>query len=174
MHINSDRLIESLSEIELLHIESCTQCKTERQKLIALKASANQIDLIQPPIIAWNNIAPTLTVKINKTNRIRKILISTAASVFMVSISWLMWSNYSLQHQLEQVLLINKTIENQLVQDRMPTFHQTQLLSKIRLIDLQLINATTSKEKLNILKHRQKLMTEMVSNSKGKEYEYSI
>ena len=99
---------------------------------------------------------------------------ATAASLIMVTAVGLLWSNYSLQHQLEQVLLVNQTIENQLVQDSMPTFHQAQLLSKIRVIDLQLINATTAKEKLKILKQRQKLMAEMVKNSKGKEYEYSI
>ena len=174
MHINSDRLIESLTEVELMHINSCSQCESERAKLIALKLSANQMEIIHPPKETWLALQNKLPNKQEKVSHFKRYVFSSAASLFFVAVGWLVWSNYSLQKQLEQVLLVNQTIESQLVQESMPTFHQAQLLSKIRVIDLQLINATTSKEKLKILKQRHKLMAEMVRNSKGKEYEYSI
>ncbi|MDG1751594.1 MAG: hypothetical protein P8I03_08035 [Thalassotalea sp.] len=146
------------------------------------KAELEMVNQLTPPEEIWGEI----TKQISKSNVETKYFqqkhilkkgiwaMATAASLIMITAVGLLWSNYSLQHQLEQVLLVNQTIENQLVQDSMPTFHQAQLLSKIRDIDLQLINASTAKEKLKILKQRQQLMAEMVRNSKGKEYEYSI
>jgi hypothetical protein len=139
-----------------------------------LKVSANQLDVIRPPQEAWETIKTRLPTPKKEVSHFKRYVFSSAASLFLVAVGWLVWSNYSLQKQLEGVLLVNQTIENQLVQDSMPTFHQAQLLSKIRVIDVKLINASTAKEKLKILKQRQKLMAEMVRNSKGKEHEYSI
>ena len=140
---------------------------------------ANQLT---PPEDIWSEIIKQLsdnnvdTKSFQQKQLLKKGMwgMATAASLIMITSVGLLWSNYSLQNQLEQVLLVNQTIENQLVQESMPTFHQAQLLSKIRSIDLQLITASTAKEKLKILKQRQQLMAEMVRNSKGKEYEYSI
>ena len=140
---------------------------------------ANQLT---PPEDIWSEITKQLsdnnvdTKSFQQKQLLKKGMwaMATAASLIMITSVGLLWSNYSLQNQLEQVLLVNQTIENQLVQESMPTFHQAQLLSKIRSIDLQLITASTAKEKLKILKQRQQLMAEMVRNSKGKEYEYSI
>jgi len=174
MHINNERLTDSLTHDELLHIESCIECEIERQKLVVLKQSANKMDLIQPPVMAWTNIKSRQTVNNKKVGKFKHFIYATAASVFCISIAWLMWSNYSLQQQLQRVLLVNQSLESQLVQESIPTFQQTQLLSKIHLIDLKLMKAMTTEEKLLILNERQQLMAEMVNYSQGNDYDYSI
>ncbi|MCO4822740.1 MAG: hypothetical protein KC469_11780 [Flavobacteriaceae bacterium] len=174
MHINSDRLIESLTEVELMHINNCTQCAMERQKLVALKISANQINVEKPPNLAWENIAKSLPVDKKKNNRIKEIVYACAASFFMVSVGWLMWSNYQLQGKLEQVLFANQHLELQLKHEQHPSFYQAKLLSQINQLEHKLIKAQNEKEKLSLLNTRYKLMKKMVDNQKGINREYSI
>jgi len=146
------------------------------------KIELELVNQLLPPPIIWQEIENEITVLESKecvktldANKSPAIwALSMVASVSLVCMSWLMWSNYSLQQQLEQVLFVNQTLEIQLVQGSIPTFHQTQLLSKIHLIDLQLMKAITAENKLSILQQRQKLMAEMVKTSKGNDYEYSI
>lgn len=174
MHINNDRLIDSLTEIELLHIESCVDCKNERQKLMALKTSANQLELLIPDERVWQDIKFQQIIKTKKTKGNNAFIFASASSFFCISIGWLTWTNYSLQKQLEQVLFVNKTLEIQLVEGSVPSLQQAQLLSEIHSIDLQLMKAITIEEKLLILQQRQKLMAEMVINLQGNNYDYSI
>ena len=111
MHINSDRITELLTAVECLHIENCTQCKVERQKLMALKVSVNQLELIQPPEHIWQNIKHQHVIKQKQPNNIKPFLFACAASMFFVSAVWLMWSNYHLQGQLKEILLVNAMLE---------------------------------------------------------------
>jgi len=149
MHITSDRLTQELSKIELLHIQSCTQCKTERKKLMALKVSANQMDLMTPPPEAWQNLAMVLPQSQSKTNRFKQFIYASAASIFMVSIGWLMWSNYSLQQQFEAVLSANKLLETQLLVESIGRKNNIEIYSQVLSIEEELSSATTKKEILN-------------------------
>ncbi len=98
-----------------------------------------------------------------------------AASTLFAGFSWLIFNNYQLQNQLEYVLQVNQSLELQLIQNSMPTFRQAQLLNKVRKLEIQLMEATTTAEKLNLLKIRQSLIGDMVKlQQKGKKYEFSI
>lgn len=148
----------------------------------AAKVELDEVNQLTPPEDIWHELAKEIStndaqiIPFLQKNNVKKGIwaMATAASLFMASFGWLMWSNYSLQQQLVEVLLINQTLESQLVQDATPTFYQAQLLSKVRIVELALMSATSSKEKLSLLKKRQNLITEMVKNSQGKDYEYSI
>ncbi|WP_206483172.1 hypothetical protein [Thalassotalea sp. G2M2-11] len=147
MHITSDRLTESLSDIELLHIESCTQCKAERQKL---------------------------PVKKNKVFSSKPLIYATAASIMMLSISWLMWSQHQLQRQLDEVLVINMMLEDKLNNESHITFQQAALVEVLREIDEELYQASSAKEKIKILQKRRQVIQQHFVQSKGDENEFSI
>lgn len=172
MHINSDRLIESLTEVELMHINNCTQCAMERQKLVALKISANQINVDKPPNLAWENIAKSLPVDKKKNNRIKELIYAFAASLFMVSVGWLMWSNHSLQNQLQQVLIANQVLELQLKQEA--NIQQPSLLLEVKAVESNLYHSNNTHHQLQLLKARQRLLQQIVERQAGEQHEFSI
>lgn len=174
MHISSDRIANLLTNAELLHIERCSQCQNDREKLLSLKQSANHIELLTPDKEVWQVIKSQHLDKTKHSSKLKQFIYASVASLFFVSVGWLVWNNYSLQQELEQVLLVNQSLEGQLIQVNTPTYHQTQLLSKLRFIDLQLMEAITTAEKLSLLQQRKKLMEEMVVDSQRDNYEYSI
>jgi hypothetical protein len=174
MHINSDRLIESLTEVELMHINSCTQCATEREKLIALKVSANQISLVHPPHKIWNELKNKLPSQKQKTSQIKQLVLASAASLFFVAVGWLVWSNYSLQHQLQEVLLVNMMLEDKVNITPEVTFQQAALVEALRTLDSDLYQAHSTKQKLLILQKRRELIQEHLAKPQGNNYEFSI
>lgn len=174
MHITSERLTESLTQVELLHIESCTQCKVERQKLIALKVSANQMNLVAPPSAAWENIQVKLPSKPQQSNKLMRFVYASAASIFMISLGWLMWSNYSLQQQMEEILLVNMILEDKINIEQNFTFQQARLVESLQELDMALYQATTTKEKLAVLQKRRQLIQQHLSREVKDEHEFSI
>lgn len=185
MHLNNERLLASLTlkqqlnEEELHHLNTCPDCLTEHEKLRSLKISAEHYQLMTPPTQVWQGLKANLP-KVNKRNTNAKTFAtSLAASLFLTATCWLMWSNYTLQNQLEQVLIVPSAVEMQLVNNDILTFQQTQLLSRIHLLDLQLMKMTTLQNKLALLQQRKKLITQMRETNRrakqqGKGYEYSI
>lgn len=175
MHVCSTRLGLKLTELELIHLEQCQTCKFEHQTLTDLRLCANNSPLIVPPEVVWQKLQKS-TVITNKIKRPlwQKITVMAASTLF-AGFSWLIFNNYQLQNQLEYVLQVNQSLELQLIQNSMPTFRQAQLLNKVRKLEIQLMEATTTAEKLNLLKIRQSLIGDMVKlQQKGKKYEFSI
>ena len=175
MHVCSTRLGLKLTERELIHLEQCQTCKFEQQALTDLRLCANNSPLIVPPEVVWQKLQKS-TVITNKIKRPlwQKITVMAASTLF-AGFSWLIFNNYQLQNQLEYVLQVNQSLELQLIQNSMPTFRQAQLLNKVRKLEIQLMEATTTAEKLNLLKIRQSLIGDMVKlQQKGKKYEFSI
>jgi len=175
MHINKNTSAEPLTSAEKQHLKSCQQCSYEQEALTRLSTAVEQIELLPPPQNDWLAIQQRMTnkSKIKHTSPI-PWFISVAASVTFIAVGWLAWSNHHLQGQLEQVLQVNQSLEMQLIQGSTPTFHQTQLLSKIMLIEMRLAKATSAEEQLLILKERQEAMTKLVINKQGKQHEFSI
>lgn len=180
MHLNNERLLASLilkqqlNEEELHHLNTCPDCLTEHEKLRSLKISAEHYQVMTPPTQVWQGLKANLP-KVNKRKASAKTFAtSLAASLFLTATAWLMWSNYTLQQQLEQVLIVPSAVELQLVNNNIPTFQQTQLLSRIHLLDLQLMKTTAPQNKLALLQQRKRLIRQMLKTKQGKSYEYSI
>jgi hypothetical protein len=130
-----------------------------------------------PPESVWMQIKSTRTDNVSKIKRTKYqigYVSRIAASVFFISVGWLVWSNYQLKAELNDALQVNRMLEIQLTQENTATFQQTQLLSEIRLIELRLGEAKTLHEKLSLLREREKVMQVMVFTIKGESYEYSI
>lgn len=179
MHINKNTLTEPLTSTEKAHMNSCQQCTYEYEALSQLHNSVEQIELIPPPQSDWLEIQQRMANKAKVKAKVKltspiQWFISVAASAFIVAVGWLAWSNHHLQGQLEEVLYVNQMFELQLMQDSIPTFQQSQLQSQIRTVELLLIDAKTPKEKLSLLKARQKIIAEMVINTQGVQHEFSI
>lgn len=162
MHINSDRLTEILTPVERLHIESCTQCKIERQKLMVLRFSANQLDVVHPSNIIWQELSSKLPTVEKKQSKFKQFVFASAASFFIASMIWLMWSHNQLQQQFEDVLLANQLLELQLKQDKTPNFLQTKLLSEVWFIEDELSKTDSIKEQVKLLKKRELLIKGML------------
>ena len=179
MHINKNTSAESLTSAEKVHLKSCPQCSYEHEPLSLLNSSLEQIELLAAPQSDWLVIQQRMAnkdkvqIKVKRSSPVQWF-ISVAASVTFLAVGWLAWSNYHLQGQLEQVLVFNQQLEAQLSLSPSPTFHQVKLLSKVRLLELQLQQTTTPNEKIQLLEQRKKLMTKMVNVKQGAEYEYSI
>lgn len=178
MHINSDRVKESLTAIELKHIERCTQCHLERQKLMALTLSAKNMPNIEPPEQVWQRLRQRPNYNINHKRRsakpIKQSLLSVAASMFFVAVGWLAWSNYSLQNQLEDVLLVNMMLESEISFGSNISYQQATLIDALRKLDLDLYNAKNNQEKLTVLKKRREMILQHLSAPKGDNNEFSI
>lgn len=158
------------SQGNILRTDEITQIDALRNAILKDK-------LISPPEHVWERIVVTQAAKPSMISSIfswRKSFIKLAASVCVVSISWLLWNNHALKTELDEVLQVNRLLEGQLMKTNMPTFQQTQLLSEIRIIELALSEAMTTKEKIVLLKKREKLMQTMVYKKQGQRYEYSI
>jgi len=182
MHINFQRTKDKYTEAELLHLQQCSQCIEDVNLLEQLQLSAKEIQVIVPDEINWQAIKQrtinTEQVNVQSNSKSKRPyffqqIMAIAASTFLIAVGWLAWSNYQLQNQLEQVLLVNQSLERQLIQDEIPTFRQAKLLNKVRLIEEDLIYVQSQKEKLRLLKERQKLVAQMV-RYQGEEDEISI
>jgi len=182
MHINFQRTKDKYTEAELLHLQQCSQCMEDINSLEQLQQSAREIQVIVPDEMNWQAIKQRTanTEQVNSLSSLKKKrpfffqqIMGIAASTFLVALGWLAWSNYQLQNQLEQVLIVNQSLERQLIQDEIPTFRQAKLLNKVRLIEEDLIYVQSQKEKLRLLKERQKLVAQMV-RYQGEEDEISI
>ncbi len=175
MHINKNTSVEALTSADKKHLTSCPQCTDEHETLTRLNDAVEKIELLTPPQSDWLAIQERMAnkTKVKRTSPIQAY-ISIAASILIITVGWLAWTNHHLQGQLEQVLQVNQSLEIQLIQDSTPTFQQTQLLSKIMLIEMRLAKATTTEEQLLILKERQEAMTKLVTHKQGKQHEFSI
>jgi len=182
MHINFQRTKDKYTEAELLHLQQCSQCMEDINSLEELQHSAKDIRVLVPDEMNWQAIKQRTTnaeqdkgganTKSKRPYFIQQMM-GIAASTFLVAVGWLAWSNYQLQNQLEQVLMVNQSLERQLIQDEVPSFRQAKLLNKVRLIEEDLIYVQSQKEKLKLLKERQKLVAQMV-RYQGEEDEISI
>jgi hypothetical protein len=182
MHINLQPNKEIYTEAELLHIQECSQCNEDIYAFDLLQESSSQMPLMVPDELNWQAIKRSINTNeqvavqpITKTTRsflFQKIM-GIAASTFFIAVGWLVWNNHQLQTQLEQVLMVNQSLELQLARDQIPTFRQAKLLNKVRIIEENLIYAQSQQEKLHLLKRRQKLVAEMV-RYQGEEDEISI
>jgi len=174
MHIASDRLRSKLSEIELRHLNQCAECNSDYQLLTQLTDSAENSDLINPPDLVWQKIQYSMANKHQPQKTVWRQLSVLAASIVFAGFGWLVVNNYQLQSQLELVLQVNQNLELQLFENKLPSYRQTQLLNEVRLLESRLMNASSTKEKLTLLKRRQKLIADMVKSQQGNQYEFSI
>lgn len=172
MHIDSERLAESLTPVELKHIEQCTECANERAKLIALKISANKMELVKPPAEAWKEITLVRESHVQAQPQIKQIIVGFAASFFFVAIGWLMWTNYALQNQLQEVLMANQILEFELKQR--PNAYNSSLLMQVSEVEASLSELPDTKEQLKLLQARQRLLEQIVERQKEEKYEFSI
>lgn len=174
MHINSDHLGDPLSKDEQQHLLDCKSCDHQHQSLLMLKQQAHDIVIESPPAEVWFKINNRHAV-IKSTPQWRYRIAGFAATALMVMFGYLMFNNYQLQQQMEQVLQVNQSLEIQLLQNTIPTFQQAKMLSDVRNIEQALIQAQQPKEKLRLLKQRQKIITNLVeSQVKGDDHVFTI
>ena len=183
MHINLQQTYDKYSEAERLHVQECEQCQEDIKLLEQLKASANVMPVIIPEASNWQAIRRHTIDKKSvaiprKIKRARPYFfqqfIGIAASTFFIAVGWLVWSNYQLQSQLEQVLMVNQSLELQLFDNATPTFHQAGVLNKVRNIELKLSQSTNAEEKLILLNKRKLLIQEIVNIQKENNDAISI
>ncbi|MCO4822743.1 MAG: hypothetical protein KC469_11795 [Flavobacteriaceae bacterium] len=137
---------------------------------------------IQPPEELWQKINSQIKMidnedKASSFSIKRKLSIgvfSTAASLFLVSMVWLMWSNHQLQNQLKQVIITNQYLELQLEKENTPSYYQTKLITQIRELENELLFSHDDKEMLSLLIARKKIMQKIVELQKEENHEYSI
>jgi len=146
------------------------------------KVELNIESQLLPPTDVWQDIEMQISV-LEKESQPKHSLskkrsitwgISMAASFILMSVGWLMWSNYHLQGQLQQVILANQYLELQLERETTPTFNQTLLVSKISELENKLYYSNNDKEMLALLMARKKLIQQIIELQKEENHEYSI
>jgi len=174
MHINENHLGQPLSLIEQQHLLNCSRCNEQHKNLSLLKQHAHNIELLTPPPQVWFSIKNRQTVN-PTTPQWRYRIAGFAASTILAMFGYLMFNNYQLQQQVEQVVQINQSLEIQLMQNTIPTFQQAKMLSNVRNIEYALIQAQDPKEKIRLLKQRQKIISNLVeSQTKGENHVFQI
>jgi hypothetical protein len=177
MHINQNRLTQQLSKEETVHIEECEQCRDEYNLLLQLKSSAEEIPLLSPNDANWQAIEKRIAYKTDKQPRKSSIsytLLATAASILLIAGGWLIGSNYQLQRQLDQVLLVNHDLEEKLSQLGGTQFGASLSFMQIIALEEKLKEKNSNDIKLKLLKERENMINKMVLIKKEGEYEYSI
>lgn len=183
MHINLQKNENEYTEAELLHIQQCDQCQDDIHSLEQLKKSAKVIKIMVPEELNWQAIKQR-TTKIEqvmvqpKYKSTRSLLfqqvMGIAASTFFIAVGWLVWNNNQLQNQLEQVLMVNQSLELQLFENASPTFYQASVLNKVRSIEIQLTQSEDVKEKVVLLNKRKSLIQEIITIQKENDDAISI
>ena len=183
MHINLQKNQADYTEKERLHLQQCYQCQEDIKSLEELNMSAKTIPLIIPEELNWQAIKRSLSsneqiaeqpnIRTTRSFLFQQIM-GIAASTFFVAVGWLVWNNYQLQNQLEQVLMVNQSLELQLFENSSPTFHQASVLNKVRNIELQLSKSKKVEEKLILLNKRKSLIQEIVNTQKENDDAISI
>lgn len=140
-----------------------------------LRSSAESIELREPPCDNWLAIKSSLPKErtLNKlTNHFWPKMLTMAASISFVLVGFLSWQNYKLQDQLETVLVANYMLEEQFSQSLVTT--NVSFSPELAELEEQLISATTTKEKLNILIKRKALFEKQLKSKKDVGNEFSI
>jgi len=174
--------MDNSEKSNLTHLYQANQQATEKLLAEQAKVELEFGNQLTPPPEVWDNLSMELVndeAKINKNTRNVKRKFTTwaiamAASVFMVSMSWLMWSNYNLQIQLQQVVLANKHLELQFKQDSIQTYSQSSLITEIAALESKLYFSKSEQEMLSLLLVRKKLMQQIIESQKEESHEYSI
>lgn len=177
MHINLNRITQQLDEEESLHLEECQHCRDEYTLLVQLQMSAEEIQLLTPNQDNWQAIEKRISIKANKQSKrpiVSYSLMATAASVLFMAGGWLFWSNYQLQIQLEQVLLVNNHLEEKLNQLGGGKFGASTAFIQVLAIEDKLKVSTSVKEQTSLLKQREKHLRKIINTKESGEYEYSI
>ncbi len=190
MHIEQNRINQPLTELEKQHLLQCDECQEQQQLLTQLTNSAAALELVTPPPQSWQaikasmnqpkvsqpvglSIAPNINPSAVKKPYWHNVT-AIAATVMLTMFGYLMWNNFQLQNQLEQVLQVNQTLEQQLDQKDVPGIYQTDLLLQVRGIEQALDKAKSKAQKLALLKQRQQLISDMVDAQKGAQDAFSI
>lgn len=174
MHLCTNRLSEQLTDIEQAHVERCQECTQQREMLLALKASVDQMELVTPPQDNWLEISRRLDENRNESMQAKPHWsVSIAASVICVCVGWLIWNNHNLQRQLDTVLQINNGLELQLVQENVPVLQRVSLMDDIRRIDMTIRYTQDQQEKKQLLEQRQQLI-KALQTPQGDNNEISI
>jgi len=174
---------QKLTEEEKLHLDSCKENQAFSENIKQLQQSANEIIIEHPEEFNWrkindrlNNTKPTVIIKAQpvKNRPYVKQFLSMAATVTLVSIGWLGWSNYQLQNQLAVALKINQRIELQLAKYTQPRLAQVYLLQDISVVEQKLTTEKSLKNKIALLNERSLLMKQVLEYQQGDSYEFSI
>ncbi|MCJ8273562.1 MAG: hypothetical protein MJK04_29695, partial [Psychrosphaera sp.] len=163
MHIEQNRVNQPLTELEKQHLQQCDECQAQQQLLAQLTNSAAELELVTPPAQSWQVIkasmnqpkAPQLVQSSTTTKPYWHNVTAIAATVMLTMFGYLMWNNFQLQSQLEQVLQVNQSLEQQLDQKDVPGIYQADLLLQVRGVEQALDKAKSKAQKLAQLKQRQ-------------------
>lgn len=165
--------VDEMSEEKVLEKFLFTQAKIELDV-------ENQLE---PPLRVWQEIerqtnGQSQSISHETRYPIKKVTawgLSLAASVLLMSMGWLIWSNYHLQSQFEQVLVLNQQLEQQLAFSTLPQYQKTQLITQLNRLNILLIASETTGEKIEILKTRRNIIAQLIKRKQqGKEHEFSI
>lgn len=115
MHICDSLLGANLSELEQLHVNTYQECASQHSLMLVIKNNVENLELLIPPAEVWQKIAHSPVVNRKRIGRKWMYVAAIAASTSFISFTWLMFNNYQLQHQLEQVLQVNQGLELQLI-----------------------------------------------------------
>jgi len=175
MHVNKSRLGGELLPSELKHISNCAECAYEHEILDCLIKEAEDIKLISPPMSDWLAIQSKTTKKKKRHKALfGQVSFVIAASTFFLVAGWLLRSNFLLQNQLEQLLLVNSNLEYEISLIQAPIYNQTRLIYHLSGLEEELLAADSNKKKLSVLEKRQELIEQYLIDNKGGKYEFSI
>lgn len=174
MHINSERLVESLTESEALHLIECTECKLEREKLLALKISANQIELMLPPRKLKNAVIKNDLYKAKNNYRPFVWAGGIAASVLFSVIGLVTYQQLNIQQELVKLTLSNQLLESQLKEMNQNHQFTSDMLNQVLLAEQYMADTNDGKQLLYLLKRRQEAIQAMVEVATIKEIDNVI
>lgn len=186
MHIEQHKITQPLSEQESVHLQQCAQCRDLLDTLTQLRQAADELPLITPPPQSWQQIKASMAQPqvIATPATVTQLSVwqvspwqslgAMAATVMLSAFGWLMWSNYQLQGQLEQVLQVNQTLELQLDQQHIPDFQQAELIQQVRHLEKALEQTDSKAQKLKLLTQRQQLVADLLEAQNEVQHEFSI
>jgi hypothetical protein len=180
-----DNKIESadlLTAADEDHVREITDNEDERAKMSALIQSSKMSALSVPNEINWLKIQGRIQPIIADPHPVKEPTVvpfyiksfAVAASTIFLAMGWLVFSNYQLHNQLEQVLLTNQQLESKLINPKITTYEQVFFVQKLNDIDKKLQNISSLDQKVTLLQKRSVLILELYKTQQGVSDVFSI
>lgn len=173
-HIKTENFGPSLTNKQHKHLAHCSECQQMQELMTQLNDCAGNLTLENPPLDVWHRIDHTRNRTDKSTKRFWGAISGIAASLFIAMFGWLSWNNMQLQNQFQEVLAINKTLEDQLNKQHTLNFIEANLYNELNDIETQLLESSNLKQKINTLNHRKNKIKKIIQIQKGSHDENYI
>ena len=155
------------------HKKICRNCDRELELVALLRSDAAALSVEKPGQHNWQRIKQHIPLK-KKTKRQTTITWIFSGAIAASLGGLLFWQHWSMQQELEKVLVLNTILEQQLASSTKPYYQQVVMLNKLTELDKLLLKSPSNQQKLIILQKRNQIMEQQLKRLQGEQHVFDI